>query len=365
LTKPTLILIGPLPPPYHGVTVSTTLVLKNSLLRQRFALLHVDTSDHRELANITRWDPQNVKLGLRAAMRLARARTTPPAIVYLPLSQSAPGFLRDSLFIHIAALRRWKVAVHLRGSDFRAFYDGSPVSLKRWIRLTLGQVTSVALMGTSLHWVADGLVPRERITVVPNGTPEPQTDGAPRHEATVLFLSNLMRRKGAAEAVETALIVLRRHPSARFTFVGEWEDEQLSRELRRRASDSGDRIRFLQPVTAAAKDRLLASSSLLLFPPVEPEGHPRVVLEAMAAGLPVVATRRGAIAETVTDGENGFLVDEPVPAELAERVLRLLRDEDLRLRMGAAARRRHLERFTQEVADRQLADWLWNVADAS
>ena len=359
-----LIVLGPLPPPHHGVTVSTTLVLASPLLRQRFLVSHVDTSDHRELPNITRWDFRNVALGLGAAARLLGSLTSPPGIVYLPLSQSAPGFLRDSIFVHIAALRRWKVAVHLRGSDFRGFYEGSPAWLKSWIRLTLGRVTSVAVMGTSLRWVVDGLVPAERIAVVPNGTPEPDAYGVPRDEGTVLFLSNLMRRKGVAEAVEAALIVLRRHPSARFIFVGEWEDQQLSRELRQRVTHAGDRIRFLQPVTARAKDRLLASSSLLLFPPVEPEGHPRVVLEAMASGLPIVATRRGAVVETVTDGESGFLVSEPIPAELAERVLRLLNDEDLRLRMGAAGRQRYLARFTQAAADRQLADWLWDVASS-
>ena len=73
---------------------------------------------------------------------------------------------------------------------------------------------------------------------------------------------------------------------------------------------------------------------MLLFPPVEPEGHPRVVLEALAAGLPVITTDRGAIAETVVEGESGFVLDHPVPDELAARVLRLLRDPELRDRMS-------------------------------
>ena len=104
------------------------------------------------------------------------------------------------------------------------------------------------------------------------------------------------------------------------------------------------------------------SSSVLLFPPSEPEGHPRVVLEAMSAGLPVVTTDRGAIAETVADGQTGFVLPDPDPETLAERLLRLLEDAELRTQMGQASRARYLELFTQERADERLADWLAGVA---
>ena len=103
---------------------------------------------------------------------------------------------------------------------------------------------------------------------------------------------------------------------------------------------------------------------MLLFPPVEPEGHPRVVLEAIAAGLPVVTTRRGAIPETIVDGDSGFVLDDPVPRALADQVLRLLEDSELRAHMGERARERYLAEFTQPQADRRLAEWLWSVAAA-
>ena len=115
---------------------------------------------------------------------------------------------------------------------------------------------------------------------------------------------------------------------------------------------------FRPPVQGAEKDTLLASASVLLFPPVEPEGHPRVVLEALAAGVPVVTTDRGAIRETVVDGESGYVLDDPVPGALADRIDTLLSDHELRSRLARGARRRHLELFTQEAADRALAAWL-------
>jgi glycosyltransferase involved in cell wall biosynthesis len=213
-------------------------------------------------------------------------------------------------------------------------------------------------MGESLRWILRGLVSDERIAVVPNGSPEPEPSSVVRDPCHVVFLSNLRRRKGVAEAVEAALIVMGRQPSARFSFVGSWESDQLEQELRRRAQSANGAIVFFGPVGGSAKDDLLASAAILMFPPLEPEGHPRVVLEALAAGIPVVSTDRGAIAETVEDGRCGFIVDEPVPEVLADRVLTLLEDDALRDAMSRAARERYLSSYTQEIADQVLSSWL-------
>jgi glycosyltransferase involved in cell wall biosynthesis len=303
-------------------------------------------------------------LAVLAVLRLVAGLGGKPGIVYLPLSQSTPGVLRDSLFVFAASLRGWKVAIHLRGSDFHHFYRGSYPIARRWIRAALARVDSAAVMGHSLEWVFEGLIPADRIAVVANGTPEHRSSGVHRDPQHVLFLSNLRRRKGVVEAVDAALLALQEQPSARFSFVGAWEDGELERELRRRAAAADGAIVFRPPVQGKDKDDLLASGSILLFPPVEPEGHPRVVLEALAAGLPVVTTNRGAIGETVVDGESGFVLDEPDPARLAEHLRLLLADRDLRERMSTAARARHQELFTQEIADRRLASWLQSVADA-
>ncbi len=82
----------------------------------------------------------------------------------------------------------------------------------------------------------------------------------------------------------------------------------------------------------------------------------------MAAGVPVVTTDRGAIAETVGHEVAGYVLPDPVPSELADRMLRLLRDGSLRAGMSRAARSRYLERFTQETSDKAVADWLTRVA---
>ena len=359
-----LIVVGPLPPPYHGVTVSTGLLLASAELRRRFTIEHLDTSDHRTAHNIGRWEVRNAAIAVANAIRLARRLGGERGTVYLPLSQGTAALVRDCLFVQLAALRGWKVAIHLRGGEFKEVYHAQRGVMRWLIRSSLARVDSVAVLGSSLRWLFEGLVPAERIAVVPNGTPDLDLNGTRRDPHTGLFLSNLRRRKGVLQAVQAARLVVREDPEARFLFIGGWEDEVLETTLRREVHGFQDRIQFLPVVTGDAHRQALASAGFLLFPPAEPEGHPRVVLEALAAGLPVVTTDRGAIAETVIDGECGFVLPEPDPQALAEKMLLLLRDPTLRERMGEAARARYLERFTQTAADRALASWLEDVARA-
>lgn len=361
MTRDRLIVIGPVPPPLHGVTISTSLVLANRPLSERFQVVHLDTSDHRTRENVGRWELRNIVLGVRDALRLATLLSRRRGVVYLPVSQSAPGFLRDSVFIQLARVARWKTAVHLRGGEFKRFYRRSGAPMRWWIRLTMRGITSAAVMGSSLRGEFEGLVPRERISVVPNGTPDLQPGSAARDPERVLFLSNLRRRKGVVESVEAALEVLKQRPTARFFFAGAWEEPRLEDQLRTKTRAMGDAITFTGPVDGERKRELLLTSSILLFPPTEPEGHPRVLLEALSAALPVVTTGRGAIVDTISDGESGFVLPDAEPRQLADRTLRLLSDPSLRARMSQAARATYVDRFTQEHADRLLYEWLVDV----
>lgn len=89
-------------------------------------------------------------------------------------------------------------------------------------------------------------------------------------------------------------------------------------------------------------------SDIFAFPPVWEEGCGIPPIEAMAAGLPVAGTRSGGLLETVQEGETGFLVEKNDAAALARQILRLVQDDDLRERMGRAARRHALNVFSWE-----------------
>jgi glycosyltransferase involved in cell wall biosynthesis len=367
MSKPTLIIIGAVPPPVHGVTISTSLVLDNPSLWRRFQMRHVDTSDPRPADTLARWDWQNVRVGLVAAWHLLRLTSRGPrGLVYLPLSGGTPGLMRDALYIHIAAARGWAVAGHLRGGEFHHYFRSLPWPLSWWIRFTMRRLASIGAMGESLKHMFSGVVDDDRVAVVTNGTPDVGFGPfAPRDGDTVLFLSNLRRRKGVLEAMQAARLVLERRPATRFVFAGPFTEDDTEAELRALAAPIAHAVDFVGRVDDEEKNELLRSAGVLLFPPKEPEGHPRVVLEGIAAGIPIVTTDRGAISETVQDGESAFILGDPEPELIAQRLLQLLDDPALRERMGRAARDRYEAEFTQQRADERFADWLVGLAGAT
>ena len=98
-------------------------------------------------------------------------------------------------------------------------------------------------------------------------------------------------------------------------------------------------------------------SDLLVMPTYYPaEGHPWVIVEALAAGLPVISTDQGAISESVIDGVNGYLVDKRDAGAVAAKI-RLLSDDSAMLdQMSARSRALYIEQFTEARMVARLAD---------
>jgi glycosyltransferase involved in cell wall biosynthesis len=105
------------------------------------------------------------------------------------------------------------------------------------------------------------------------------------------------------------------------------------------------------------------AADVFAFPPIWNEGFGIPPVEAMAAGVPVVATRSGAITETVVDGETGFLVDKNDSHGLANSLLALLEDDALSEKMGRAGRKRAMERFTWDQVAHSLRSRYESLCD--
>ncbi len=161
----------------------------------------------------------------------------------------------------------------------------------------------------------------------------------------VLYVGKFSPGKGTADLVRAAREVVCDAPDATFVFVG---DGPL---------DRGDpHVRCLGPLPNHEVLALYPLADVVVVPSVIPDALSRVILEAMAAGRPVVATRVGGTPELVIDGKTGLLVERNAPAELARAIALLLRDDELRAALGAGARRHVVEHFgPEDSVDRLLA----------
>jgi glycosyltransferase involved in cell wall biosynthesis len=157
-----------------------------------------------------------------------------------------------------------------------------------------------------------------------------------RRRGRVLCLGRLNKGKGSYDLLEAAASLAPVAP-LELRLGGDGELEQV----RERARELGieDRVHVLGWLRDEAKARELASASVFVLASYN-EGLPMSVLEAMAAGLPVVSTRVGGIPEAVSDGIEGYLIDPGDVAALADRLGRLASNPGLARQMGDAARRK-------------------------
>ena len=186
--------------------------------------------------------------------------------------------------------------------------------------------------------------------MVPNGEDFPEFEGlgrdySARRPLHVVYLGNMIAVKGVDDLLRAAPLVVARHPGTRFTFAGAWRDDAFRGWAQEFAKDLPT-VQFTGPVDRVQKTALLRDADLFVFPSTR-EGHPWVIVEALAAGLPIVSCDAGCIRESVLDGRNGRLVPMRDPELLAEAINGLLADPERLRSMAAESRRHYLTRFTR------------------
>ncbi len=204
--------------------------------------------------------------------------------------------------------------------------------------------------------VATGVVPPAKMVVVRNGIdPRRVTRGGgagfraefgiAEDAPVVLVVGRLVRDKGHLDAVRAFSTVVSREPSARLLIVG---GGKLYGEIRDFAESLVPPGRVVLTGERSDVPAALDAADVLLVTSLR-EGMPHVVLEAMVAGTPVVATSVAGIPEMIEDGRHGLLVPAGQPARAAEAILALLLDRSLAERLAAEAGRRVRSEFSLEA----------------
>ena len=237
--------------------------------------------------------------------------------------------------IHVAEPRRWHLV------------------LERWTAPLATQLVAVSA-GVRAHMVERARLRAERILVIPNGVDVSRfslargefrrREGIPAGCTLITTIGRLDTQKGFPYLLEAAREVALRHPDVCFLVVGEGPRRRDLVSLRDRLGLK-ERVRFLGFRTDVPQ--ILADSDLFVLPSLW-EGFPIALLEAMAAGLPVVATDVPGVAEVVTDGETGLVVPRKDVGALAEALCRLLDDADLRRWLARAGQRKVEREFGWE-----------------
>ncbi len=242
------------------------------------------------------------------------------------------------------------------GWPMREYHGRLNKLLYTWLERTGGLLTDAIVCvaeserETALRY---RIAPARKLRVIPNGVaPAPQTTGSLRRELScaastrlVIAIGRLAEPKDPFTFLAMAALLRTTQPDVQFVWLG---DGPLLRECLQQVQEAGlqGSVHFLRNRPDA---RQLLNDADILVLPTKAEALPLVILEAMWAGKPVVASRVGGVAEAVANEVTGLLVPPGEPEGLSSAVSRLLDDPALREEFGAAGRRRAGEHFSLSV----------------
>lgn len=359
-----VLISGALPPPMGGVgTYYQTLL--NSTLADRVDLHFVQTSSQkRELSSTGKATLSNIIAAIMDCWRFTRAcLMNHPQIVDIGI---APGlsFIKHSFCVFIARILGCRAILHPHCSLLVLYEERS--KLWQWffsqvIRLTNG------IVGLSNEWLQlQSIVPGSHVFYLPNAinlklyscvAEKHLTDVDINGYCKVLYLGWIGKAKGSFDLLDAASEAHSQGVEIKFDIVG---DELAVGELelfheKIRSSMMGDYVRLHPFAFGVEKLKFLLDADIFIHPSYR-EGMPMAVLEAMACGLPIVASRVGGVPDLIQNDVNGILVEPGKIEQLVDAICRLAKDPELRSSMGKANYLLACERYDIEKHVELLVD---------
>lgn len=354
-----VLISGHLPPPVGGMATYYQSLL-NSDLSKYVDYQFVQTSSHqRELATSGRASFSNLIYAIADCARYTRALIRyRPAIVHIGTAFGL-SFLKHSYCVFLARLLRKKIVLHPHCS-LQVLYNERSNLWKWFFRQVIDRTDAVIAM--SHEWMQlNKVVPACRTCYLPNfvnideyqSALETHQNGVKQTGTlSILYLGYLGQAKGSFDLVDSVDLLHRQGLEMNFHLVGSelnaGERAQLQEKVD--ALELGESIHLDQPAYGEKKISFFRAADIFVYPSYH-EGVPMAVLEAMASGLPIIATRVGGLPDLVR--ENGLLIDPGRPDQLAEALAALKRDPGLRLEMQKNSYAAVCQRFniTKHVAD--------------
>lgn len=342
----------PLPPPWAGVEqISQILVSTDWRPDYQIDVIKSNVRDSNARKGV--WDFQGVsRVGILAGRLFMHLLLRRPSLVYLTLSQNGAGLSRDLLYILICLLFRVPVVAHLHGSQLHVFLE----SLSSWRR----QLVVAILRRTDKILVCAEAIRRDlvlyfqenKIEVVYNALPDEQPFAEktwPLPTFDVGFMGHLSRAKGFYDVVLAMRSLSEKKSSVKLVAAGERLDNERNVKFSEgdRSSpivwDNIEQVIALHPghfemkgiVTGDDKRKFFEQCAAFVLVSYA-EAFPVAVLEAMAAGLPLIITPVGVLPEILIEGINALFVRPGDVAGIASAIEKLKNDPALCARMSTA-----------------------------
>jgi len=344
-----ILFILKLPPPLTGATLMNKYIAESNLLKNNFNIKIIPVSYKKKINQIS-IHIKFIKVIFYHLILLKDLLLFRPKIVYFQLSPLGYAFLRDCSYIIWLKVFKVHTIYHLHGKGINEAAKKTKI-LKYMYTWAFKNSSVICLSNILVSDISDVYFAKPYI--VNNGIPNISIDFLERknnNKIQVLFLSNLIYSKGIIDFLDSISLLRELYKEKLSVKIVGSEVEinkfKLNYEISKR--NINDLIEFLGPKYDKEKYEYLKYANVLVYPTLN-DAFPIVILEAMQFGIPVIATREGAIPEIIDDGITGFLVNKHSPGQIAEKLKILLDNDELRNKMEIASRQKYLDKYTLDI----------------
>jgi glycosyltransferase involved in cell wall biosynthesis len=355
-TKPRILVSGHLPPIMGGIATYYQSLL-NSSLPQLVDLGFVETSPQRRTqAQSGRFSISNLVSAIgdcgRFAIAVIKHR---PELTHIATADGL-SFAKHGVCVMVARLFGSRVLLHPH-CGFSACYSDQPRWWQWFVRMIIRMTNGVITLSTEWNQLTP-IVPGCPVYFLLNGIDltayrsiglKRNEEAIKPHQIKILYLGYLGKAKGSFDLVEAAKRTSTNKVPVIYDLVGgDWgpgEVEELKKQVNQ--AELQDIVSLHPPVIGVQKVDFFREADIFIYPSYS-EGMPIAVIEAMACGLPIIATRVGGLPDLVIDGTNGLLVDAGRPDQLVNALEHLSSNPDLRFAMQMESFQRAFELFDIE-----------------
>lgn len=338
-------MIGPFPPPIHGMSLANQMLSDGLRKTHSVCTLNTGGKKSKIIGNLS----EQGKISFsKTFSSLAQVMTGVCRIlfkgkfdaIYITPGQSMAGYLKYTPFMWAVRVRKIPYFIHIHGGYFRTMYDGLRGWKKRAVDNSLKGLAGAIVLGPSLRFMFEGLVPDEKIFVCENGvedevfaTEEEIRQKIERYKTDdtirVVYLSNLMESKGILDLFEAVKMLRNRGEKIHLDVAGAIEPA-IEARVREYLFELGNAVTYHGIVKGKKKKELLLNNYIFCLPSKHPygEGQPISILEAMANGCCIVTTDHGGIKDIVSE-EYGVFVEKHDPQSIAEAFSERLYEESV------------------------------------
>ena len=342
----TVLLTGTFPPPMGGVAAINKLIVRQ-LANSAYRIVPLNSVRFKCIRKIPgrRLAPLFLKPAefISFIYLIIRHRCQ---IVHIALS-SYSSFYKSAIFILIAGLLRRKIVIHLHGGSFEQFYDDSPNFIKKCICAAFEKSDTVVTLSEKWRrFVSEKLaITPGKIAILNNsyghefdGFKVPDEELLHRQNGNIcklLFLGSISRKKGVIDLLESCARLSAHSENYQLLLAGGEKEPGILKRIDDLIARHhlAENVKLLGEVDAEQKLQVFAESDIFILPS-HAENFPVAIIEAMRAGLPVIASKVGAVAEIIDEPDNGLLFEAGDITSLTEKIERLLKDATLRQSMA-------------------------------